>query len=211
MKVFALLTLAVGSLLATTSAEAHTQPVAIRTRLTADRLTMVPVPVVALIGPVMSSHPSVSVHPSFSGFHSTPSFHSAPAYHGFSATPSRPFTFRSSSPSVSTRPASTSPTRSYSLSPTRSAPPAEVHHYHTGGGGGGLSATDIILLNSALNSGRQNNYSSAGASQFVPNGGVRATQAAEISDERFSGWQICGVFLVVGGIAYGLYRWLDVD
>lgn len=102
-----------------------------------------------------TAHVSTS-HPSFGGFHSTPS------YHSYSATPSRSFTFRSSSPSVS-RPATTSTPRTYTYSisgaprtkayaPAPSSPPAEVHHYHSSGGGsGGLSATDIILLNAALN------------------------------------------------------------
>lgn len=208
MKVFAMLALSMGALLATASAEAHSHP-----RLpkgleppVAHTVHVAPDSVAALASPTTgpTAHVSSS-HPSFGGFHSTPS------YHSYSPSPSRSFTFRSSSPSISTRPATTSAPRAYNYNPfARSARsstpvsrPAEVHHYHnSGGGGGGLSATDVILLNQALNNSHQNQaYSDAGATGRYASSAIGTAQSADSSDEGISGWGIFGIVVLCLGIA----------
>jgi|GEM_PF-4279026 len=208
MKVFALLALSMGALLATTSAEAHSHPrpvtgleppVARTVNITIDS-------VAALASPFTGPTPRAS----FSAPRVSTSFRSTPTYRSFSPTPSRTYTFsRASSPSISTRPAATSAPRTYSYPLTRSArpstpvsSPAEVHHYHnSSGGGGGLSATEVILLNQALNSGHQSQqYSEAGAIRHTPASDIGATELAD-KDEGISGWGIFGIVLLCLGVA----------
>jgi len=219
MKVFVVLALSLGALLATTSAEAHSHPrtpkgLALSVAYT---VQVAPDSVAALASPSTGPMAHVSSsHPSFGGFHSTPS------YHSYSPAPSRSFTFRSSSPSISTRPAVMSAPRTYNHSPfvhsaqssTPVSRPAEVHHYHTSGGGGsGLSATDVILLNQALTSGHQNESigTLGNASVFVPDSRNYSSGEVNKADDGLPGWQVCGIVLVVAGVWYGLYRFLSLD
>jgi hypothetical protein len=218
MKSFLYLALGIGALLASPSAQAHSHPAMPKglhlpathiERKVSRVFTYSDVvglrrgvdSVAALASPATgpTAHVSVSSsHPSFGGFHSTPS------YHSYSPSPSRSFTFRSSSPSISTRPAATSTPRTYNYNPfARSAPstpvsrPAEVHHYHNSGGGGGLSATEVILLNQALNSGHQSQTAiTPGATGRYASSDIEATQAAELDDEGISGWGIFGIVIL---------------
>ena len=207
MKVFALLALSMGALLATTSSEAHSHPrpsagleppMAHTVSITIDS-------VAALASPFTGPTPRAS----FSAPRVSTSFRSTPTYRSFSLTPSRTYTFsRASSPSISTRPATTSAPRTYSYPLTRSASstpvsrPAEVHHYHnSSGGGGGLSATELILLNQALNSSHQSQqYSEAGATRHTPTSDIGATEFAD-RNEGISGWGIFGIVLLCLGVA----------
>ncbi|MGI4760606.1 MAG: hypothetical protein ACRYF0_07870 [Janthinobacterium lividum] len=221
MRRLLILALGASALLATTSAEAHSHP----------RLPKGPAHSVAhtlhvapdsLVAPA-SLTTGPTFHASYSAPHvSSGGFHSMPTYRSFSATPSRTYNFsRASSPSISTRPATTLTPRTYTYNisgvprpktytPAPSSQPAEVHHYHNSGGGG-PSVTDMILLNAALNSNRQNQGTSTpdtGTGRFVSDNENYSPAQADKPDDGLSGWQIFGTVLVVGGIIYGGYRYV---
>jgi hypothetical protein len=189
--------------------------------------------VAALASPFTGPTPRAS----FSAPRVSTSFRSTPSYRSFSPTPSRTYSFsRASSPSTNTRPAATSTPRTYNFSRasspststsaprtytyplTRSArsstpvsSPAEVHHYHNSGGGGGLSATDVILLNQALNSGHQSQANlTPGATGRYASNDIGASQLAAADDEGISGWGILGIVVLclacAAAFGFGLHR-----
>lgn len=231
MKSFLYLALGIGALLASPSAQAHcyrsnmlppvhiereVKPVLTYSDVVSIRSERT---VVALASPFTGPTPRAS----FSAPRVSTSFRSTPTYRSFSPAPSRSYSFsRTSSPSISSRPAATSAPRTYTYSisgvphtkaysPARTSQPAEVHHYHNSGGGGGLSAIDVILLNQALNSGHQSQeYARAGPTHYSPSGDIGATQSAEPADEGISGWGIFWIIIfclgIAGAVCFGLHR-----
>jgi hypothetical protein len=163
--------------------------------------------------------------PSYRSFSPTPSRTysfsraSSPSASTRPAATSAPRTYnfsQASSPSTSTRPATTSAPRTYTYSisgvqrtktytPAPSSQPAEVHHYHpSGSGGGGLSATEVILLNQALNNNNSHQsqaYSDAGAIGRYVSSDSETAQLADSGDEGISGWGIFGIVVLCLGIA----------
>ena len=227
MRRLLILALGASAILATTSAQAHNHLAKHESPVPAKAISFDVAPDSVAVVASLTTGPTfhVSSRPSYSGFRSTSSrSYSAPATRSYSAP--RTYSFRPSSPSISMRPAATSTPRTYTYSisgvphtkaytPAPSSPPAEVHHYHDGGSrGGGLSATDVILLNAALNSNHQNQLASAPGStgRFVSDTDSYVPAQADKPDDGLSGWLIFGIIvLVVGGIVYGAYRYIESD
>lgn len=195
-----MLALAAGSLLASTS-QAHSPTT---TPYPAPEPATVVIPlhveVAAFTGPVVSCHPTVSTHPSFGGFHS------APAYHGFSASPSRTFTFSSRPAATVSRTATV--TRSFvGTSPARSAPTRVVNHYYGNSTGGGMSVGEAILLHQALSQGSSAppvTLTSYGLQQDTGQDAGQVAVAAPEPPGHF--WRNTGLVLLAAGVGYGLFR-----